>query len=680
MRSRRSSSTLNRRVTVWDPQLLRRGFAVALRGLLGTQLTSFARKMRNQYAALYLLQRGHLQLLLSSDVGSSPSYRAHIPLAQIREDLNSSDGHAVDASDCPYLDTPLPLALRTFALRSRKKLRGVLLILQKKEDLKEEGQRSDILPILLTTTTLLSLIELLLRERGRSTRLHLINRISQGIEPLINGEKLYVSLVQQIQESFGYDHVAIYLMDKKNQALKLKTLAGKYCGIVPQDQVIPLHQGIVGWVARHGKTLRSDEARQNPFFLNVTPELIPTEAELCVPIRVDGETIGVLNIEHSEVRYFDEDDINSVELLADRIGIAIKNTNLYAELQKSHKRLEDIVSSIGHGMMMIGRDYRVQWVNRTFREWGFEKAVGNPCYGLFTQGEDLCRQCVGSHTFRTGRISRDVIQTQSGRYYAITAAPITDAGGLVTHILEVVEDVTTARHTQEELEFLKRGLDQAQQLASVGELAANIVHEVRNPMNAISEAVEILEADLALTHEHRQLMNVVKEECARLNETLDTYHLLARKEERHFVEGDLRSVIEKVVGLLTADQSIARRIRFTVEIADGLPRFPFDSNGVKQVFWNLLLNAVESIEEKGEIKIVAGWSPSRATIVIEDCGRGIEEGELARIFEPFYTTKRQGTGLGLAIVRRIIEDHDWKISVKSAVGKGTRISIAIPTK
>jgi len=126
-----------------------------------------------------------------------------------------------------------------------------------------------------------------------------------------------------------------------------------------------------------GKTVMSNDVRDNPYFLNLTPDLIPTEAELCVPIKVDDEIIGVLNVEHSELLSFDEDDINAVEVLAGRIAVAIKKSRLYGELHESHTRLEAIVSSMGQGLMIISPEFRVQWMNKTLEQWGHARLLGS---------------------------------------------------------------------------------------------------------------------------------------------------------------------------------------------------------------------------------------------------------------------------------------------------------------
>jgi signal transduction histidine kinase/putative methionine-R-sulfoxide reductase with GAF domain len=676
-RSRILSAYPKRKLTVWNSKLFQLSFNPALRILLGTQLEAFSDNVKNNCLALFLREKGHLLLFVSLDNGKPPSYCKRILLTKVRESLDSSNSGALPGSDSPYFNTTLQYHLQTIPLKAFKDLKGVLLVLRNNNEPINEIQFSKVKPILRTITFILSLITLLLHKQQNMSRLQLINKISQRIDLMDEEDKLYEHLVQQIHNSFGYDHVAIYLIQKENRLLKLKTFAGKYSKVIPKDQVIPLNQGIVGWVATHGKTLLSNETSQNPYFVNITPTQTPTEAELCVPIRVDGVTIGVLNIEHRELLYFDKDDINSVELLADRIGIATKNARLYSEVRKSHTTLEAIASSVGYGIVMIDRDFRVQWTNRTISEWGFEMVIGNPCHRLYN---NVCSDCPVSKTFQTGRISRAMLSTKSNKHYTITAIPITDSTGFVTHVLEVVDDITSHRQTQEELQSLKRGLEETQQLASIGELAANIVHEVRNPMNAITQAMGILTANLELNGEQDQLMNVLREEFARLNETLNTYHLLAyKKEERQFSQGDLKSVIDKVVSLLRTDQTIAQKIYFNIEINHDLI-FQFDSNSMKQVFWNLLLNAVESIEGNGIINIRTRQTAEQTHILVEDNGRGIEENQLSKIFEPLYSTKKHGTGLGLTIVRRIIEDHDWKISASCIIPHGTCFTIMIPKK
>jgi nitrogen-specific signal transduction histidine kinase len=436
----------------------------------------------------------------------------------------------------------------------------------------------------------------------------------------------------------------------------------------------------VSWVASHGKTLLSNDVRENPYFLNLTPDLIPTEAELCVPIRVDDEIIGVLNVEHSELLSFDEDDINAVEVLTGRIAVAIKKSRLYDELQSSHARLEAIVSSMGQGLMIINSQFRIEWMNNAFERWGLGNRVAEMCYTLFGRTIESCKNCPSQKTFTTGKSYQETIKAVNDRFYSITSAPITDKEGQVVQALELIEDVTEQLTARGVLEHLKRELELSQRLASIGEVTASIVHEVRNPLNALSQAAELLEGDSNLTEEQHQLMNVVREEAERLNEIITEYLSFANGKQREFQLADLKGIVERVVTLLRADPSLSRRIRTNLEFPNALPPVYCDANAIRQVFWNLLLNSVESIEGQGTVSISARFDHPIYSVRVVDDGKGISEEDIGGIFNPFYSSKGRGTGLGLAIVKRIIEDHGWKISVDSKVGRGTKFTIMVNTE
>lgn len=618
--------------------------------------------------------KGHLVLVASMDHGDRRAFAPAVPLTQTGALLRRSSNVTQKKLKGTFLEAGRAPSVQAIPLHTHGDVNGVLLLVnpQRAPARRISSTAFRVLSSLLATT------QLVLREQRRSSRLRAINKICQSLESIQSENKLYRQIVSRIQRSFHYDHVAVYVLNKEANVLVLKTLSGKYEGMTPRNQTVPIDKGIVGWVASHGRTLLSNDVRKTPFFLNRTPKLTPTKAELCVPLRVGNDLIGVLNIEHHELLHFDDDDINSIEVLADRIGVAIKNAQLYAELQKGFSRLQEVVSSIGQGLMMIDRHFQVQWINETLKQWGFGKMVGKPCYTAFGHSPQYCQDCPGFKTFTTGVPYRDIVKSNDGRYMSITSAPITDTAGRVTHVIEVFDDVTASVRTSGELESLKRELEESQQLASIGELAASIVHEVRNPINAMVQAVGVLEADLLPGGEQRQMLDVLKEECQRLNGLLGTYLSLTPRHQRRFLEHDVRHAIEAVVNLLSADPFLARRVRITLDFPRDVPLLRLDANAVKQVFWNLLLNAVESLDADGTIVVRIRVARDTVKVSVRDSGRGIKKEELKTIFEPFYTTKGRGTGLGLAIVKRIIEDHEWKIHAHSDGRKGTCVTITIP--
>jgi len=669
--------TESRLLTIWNQDYYKRGSGSNLQSLFAANLDYISRHFPNDSAAVYLRERGHLLLLLSSDEGRAPMYRTTLPLSHSPELLENELTLASDLAPEDFFVKSGPTSLIAFSLRLNGQPKGFLLLSNLGAARVTDRRISKLRPALNNLSTLLSTIDVVLRERERSTRLALINKLCQQIDSMVAESNLYDRIVSLIQQFFHYDHVGMYLIDKKKNALVLQSLAGKYERIISPGQTIPFGKGIVSWVAAHGETLLSNDVRENPYFFNNTPDLIPTEAELCVPIRVDDEIIGVLNVEHSELLSFDEDDINAIEVLTGRIAVAIKKSRLYDELQGSHARLEAVVSSMGQGLMIINPEFRIQWMNNTLRRWGYEKMLGQLCFDMWSADKEYCKNCPSQKTFTTGQIYQDTIKGRGDRYYTITSAPIAAPNGHVAQVLEAVDDVTAQVSARNELEHLKHELERSQRLASIGEVAANIVHEIRNPVNAMSQAAEILETDLKLTDEQHQLMNVVKEECVRLNQTIGSYLSLAHGKQRDFVLSDLKTIVEKVVTLLNADQSVLRRVKVIVDFPDDLPPLRLDPNAIRQVFWNLLLNSVESIEGQGSIVIRACQDMPHLYVSVTDDGKGIHSEDLSKIFDPFHTTKGRGTGLGLAIVKRILEDHGWKIAVESSQHLGAKFTITI---
>jgi two-component system, sporulation sensor kinase E len=677
MPARHAQKKTHRILTTWSQGHFGRGSGSNLQPLFTSLFSWIADQIPNRAAAVYLREKGHLILIASSDEGKPLRYRKTLPLMQLKELLDSELTPSDKLAPRDFFTAGKPGFLVALSLRFGKKSKGLLLLSSSEPIRISTRKMVKVRPVLVNLATTLSMIDALARERERSTRLRLINRLCQQVDSMVGESNVYDRIVSLIQQQFGYDHVGLYLVDKKSSSLVLQSLAGKYKGITPPGQRIPFGQGIVSWVASHGKTLLSNDVRQNPHFLNLTPDLIPTQAELCVPIRMDDEIIGVLNVEHSELLSFDEDDINAVEVLTGRIAVAIKKSRLYDELNHSHARLEAIVSSIGQGLMIINPQFRIEWMNSTLERWAKRTRVGESCFDLFGRSKESCSNCPSQKTFTTGRGHQDTIKAGDDKYYTITSAPIVDEEGHVVQALELVEDVTEQLGARAVLEHLKQELERSQRLASIGEVTASIVHEVRNPLNALSQAADLLEGDLNLTDEQRQLMDVVKEEAGRLNDIVTEYLSLANGKSREFTTIDLKAIVEKVVTLLSVDQSFSRRARVTMDLPSDLPQIYCDANAIRQVFWNLLLNSAESMERPGNITIRARYEAPFCSVTVVDDGKGIAEEDLGRVFDPFHSTKERGTGLGLAIVKRIVEDHGWKMTICSKQGEGTQFSILI---
>lgn len=230
-----------------------------------------------------------------------------------------------------------------------------------------------------------------------------------------------------------------------------------------------------------------------------------------------------------------------------------------------------------------------------------------------------------------------------------------------------------------ESERLHARLREAERLATAGELAAGMAHEIRNPLAAIVNATALLTDSVTLTPEERATtLAAVRTEARRLNRILSDFLHLARPTEARVARADIRDVVEHVSALIREDRSRAPAVDVKIAVDPAVPRFAFDRDQVIQVLWNVALNGVEAMNGRGRLSMEVTRDDGQVALAVSDTGRGIPPEHLRRVFEPFYSGKRNGTGLGLTIANRIVAAHGGRIEVDSAPGRGTRVTLLFP--
>jgi len=238
--------------------------------------------------------------------------------------------------------------------------------------------------------------------------------------------------------------------------------------------------------------------------------------------------------------------------------------------------------------------------------------------------------------------------------------------------------VQQLRESRIEIERLHRTqMSRAEHLATLGELATGLAHEIRNPLAGIAGVIEIIGRDLPITSPARAVVKDVRQEIARINHIVTDLLQTARPHPPRVRKSDLNTTVEHAV-MLGRQQALAKSIEVTLKKDPLLPEVEHDSDQIHQVLLNLLLNALQAINLNGKVTVTIKAQGSTAVVEVADNGRGIPPEDLPNIFRPFYTTKGEGTGLGLSLARRIVEDHQGRIDVTSAVGKGTTFAVLLP--
>ncbi|HXR33822.1 MAG TPA: ATP-binding protein [Verrucomicrobiae bacterium] len=250
-----------------------------------------------------------------------------------------------------------------------------------------------------------------------------------------------------------------------------------------------------------------------------------------------------------------------------------------------------------------------------------------------------------------------------------------DIGRLGRQFNEMVEQLDESRRKLEE--FHQREMARAEHLATLGELAAGLAHEIRNPLAGIAGVVDVMSKDLPANSPSRAVMGDVQKEIRHIQDILNDLLFYARPRPPAFHPSDLNATIEQAA-MLARQQVRNKPIQILFTPNPSLPLVDHDPALIQQVVLNLLLNGIQAISGPGKVEVIAGCEQEQAIVEVADTGRGIPADALPKIFKPFFTTRNEGTGLGLSLANGIVRSHGGKIAVSSAPGKGSQFRIELP--
>ena len=254
--------------------------------------------------------------------------------------------------------------------------------------------------------------------------------------------------------------------------------------------------------------------------------------------------------------------------------------------------------------------------------------------------------------------------------FSLTVAPLYDATDSYSGTTGIVRDVSAIKQLQ--LQLLER-----ERLAAVGELAAMVAHEVRNPLAGIRGGCEILLEGYPEGDSRHDIGVEIIHQVDRLSRTVHDLLQFARPKAMDLVPTDLHGLIERIVHVLHDDPGNAA-VEVVRDFGDDVPIIQADGRQMEQVFLNLLLNAIQAMNHDGTVAIATRTQGRQVVVAVSDSGPGIPPDRIGRIFEPFFTTRTQGTGLGLAIVKKIVEAHGGRIEAASPPGSGARFTVTLP--
>jgi len=270
------------------------------------------------------------------------------------------------------------------------------------------------------------------------------------------------------------------------------------------------------------------------------------------------------------------------------------------------------------------------------------------------------------------------------RFHTVDGRADIDLGASITHLetpggraglLVTFQDVT-------DIKRLERDAQMQQRLAAVGEMAAGIAHEIRNPLASMAGSIQILRHELPLSSEQEQLMDIVLRESERLNTTIKSFLAYARPQRFAITRFDVRRVLNDTALLLRNSAEVGDGHSIEVDVREAELWYEADEGQIKQIVWNLATNGLRAMPNGGCLRLAGSREATSGGVVItvQDEGIGIPAAELDRLFQPFHGKFANGTGLGLAIVHRIVTDYHGEIRVNSRQGEGTSVSVRLPVR
>jgi len=235
--------------------------------------------------------------------------------------------------------------------------------------------------------------------------------------------------------------------------------------------------------------------------------------------------------------------------------------------------------------------------------------------------------------------------------------------------------------TREALRAAEKELILRERLSEAGRVSASLAHEIRNPLAAISGSVQVLKKELALSAEQRDLMDIVLKESERVSHSLEQFLDFALPSKKVFSVISLTDILDEMLKILQGGGVLNGKVEVTGNFRSSDLHYFGNAGQFKQVFWNLIKNAVKAMPEGGRLRLdFRGPQKKEIRIVVADSGRGMTDEDKKHLFEPFYSGFENGRGLGMSIVRKIVDDYDGRIDVRSELNKGTEVAITLPLR
>ena len=520
-------------------------------------------------------------------------------------------------------------------------------------------------------------------ENSKSTDLNLLAETFDLISRSEDFQATADIIFKFVKRFIKLDMAVIYKINDKENILEIVSCLGTDTDKLKKRMPFKIGEGAVGLVAKNKKpilikdVLESNQIKVRQYY-NEDPII---RSFLAVPLVVGNKSIGILSVSSSNINQYDDYELQMISIIASQAAVLLELNNNINEMKKFSDKILDNVNS---GIMVIDNCNKINIFNsysEAISGFNAEDILGKDIAALnlkLDNMEDFIRESFYNEKTYFEEPGSLIKKDNTILRIRFSTSFMYSEDNSIKSCICIFRDNT-------EIEKLQRQVALSDKLAALGRLTAALVHEIRNPLLPIRNASEYLLSKYGDNGDNTELVNllmIIREESERLNRVTD--QLVSMNKDSFSAIGTcyLNEVLDEVLTLLNYTIS-KNSIKLNVHPAAHDILLPYNKDNLKQVFINLVLNAIDALILKNEqneriIEIKIQKNINCATVDIMDNGRGISKQDINLIFDPFYTTKEGGTGIGLYIAFNIIKNSGGEIIIESAVNRGTTVSLTLP--
>jgi PAS domain S-box-containing protein len=532
-------------------------------------------------------------------------------------------------------------------------------------------------------------LENLLYEKNRIQReitkknieLAALNRISATVNQSLDLDEILNFAINELSNVVGDSGIGYYILDRKKNELVFTAQKGFSEDFFKSVSRLKIGEGMAGNVVQQRTPMAYDDYSKYPHALESALKKEKIKSILSVPLMTKDKIVGILNVATRTPYHFNSEEVNLMSLIGNQIGVAVENAQLLEEIKESERKYKTLVEDINDGYFMC-QNGQVIFTNNAFltmHGYNRDEVLGRDFRDFLSKeymprvekifGDGVTMEEIPEHIeFHRKHRNGDMLPTE-------LKFNLVEFKGMPA-LIGIFRDISVRKE-------MERKVIENQWLASIGQLSANIAHEIRNPLSGIKTNIQILSRNLNLQGFNKRRLEIAEEEIKRLDRILEDILDFSTPLKMDSVSIDIHEVIEKCIDLLR-DKFKDRNVRILRKMARHIRRIPMNFEKMEQAILNIILNAIDAMPGGGTLEIGTGEAEylgrKMLRVEVKDTGHGISLEHIDRIFDPFFSTKTKGAGLGLSNVKKVVEAHNGIIEVERQADRGTKIKLLLPVE